>query len=157
MGWIRWQMAEPTGVIRSKCGRYKIVPVYNGEKEIQYYELRRYYDDNSFSKGLGGTIDDCKGQAEEWALDNPSVTASDIARDFIEMSTEEVESYLKDAEDKAISALAHNKWERFGYWASQSVHLRQLLGLSHTKSPFKPFADLARQMQARQSDVDSEE
>ena len=53
--------------------------------------------------------------------------------------------YLEDAELKAVKSLAQNKWSQFGYWAAQSVHLRKILGLSHTASPFKDFADLARE------------
>lgn len=60
------------------------------------------------------------------------------------MGPQAVEEYLQAAEHKAIAALAANKWERFGYWASQSVHLRKILGLSHTPSPFREFAELAR-------------
>jgi len=59
-------------------------------------------------------------------------------------STKQITEYLKDIEDKAVISLAANKWERFGYWASQSVHLRRILGLSRTGSPFRDFADLAR-------------
>ena len=57
---------------------------------------------------------------------------------------EEVREYLANAEYNAIVALAANKWERFGYWAAQSVHLRQILGISRTPSPFRDFANLAR-------------
>ena len=57
----------------------------------------------------------------------------------------QVEAYLREAEHNAIPSLAANKWERFGYWAAQSVHLRKLLGMSHTRSPFRDFAELARQ------------
>jgi len=58
----------------------------------------------------------------------------------------EIEQYLADAEQNAIMSLAANKWERFGYWASQAVHLRRILGLSNAPSPFRPFAKLARSM-----------
>jgi len=61
------------------------------------------------------------------------------------MDIEKVEEYLRDAENNAIVSMAANKWERFGYWASQSVHLRRILGLSRTRSPFREFAELARQ------------
>ena len=57
----------------------------------------------------------------------------------------EIEDYLQKAERNAIEAMAKNKWERFGYWASQVTHLRRILGISHTASPFREFADIARQ------------
>ena len=62
------------------------------------------------------------------------------------MKTEkEVREYLLECEQNALVSLAANKWERFGYWGAQSVHLRKILGLSHTQSPFRDFAELARQ------------
>lgn len=59
-------------------------------------------------------------------------------------TTQELEGYLVEAEDNAIVSMAANKWDRFGYWASISVHLRRILGLSRTPSPFRDFAELAR-------------
>ena len=56
----------------------------------------------------------------------------------------EILEYLKEAENNAIVSMAANKWERIGYWASQCVHLRRILGLSNTASPFRDFAELAR-------------
>ncbi len=61
-------------------------------------------------------------------------------------SKHEIEAYLAEAEYNAIVSMAANKWERFGYWASVAVHLRRILGLTTTPSPFRPFANLARQM-----------
>lgn len=63
-------------------------------------------------------------------------------------SQQEILEYLNEAESKAIDSMAANKWERFGYWASQAVHLRRILGLTNTPSPFHPFAVLARQMRS---------
>lgn len=63
-------------------------------------------------------------------------------------SRDQVIEYLNEAERKAIDSMAANKWERFGYWASQAVHLRRILGLSGTPSPFRPFSALARQMRS---------
>lgn len=60
-------------------------------------------------------------------------------------SPEEIRAYLQAAENKAITSMAANKWERFGYWAAMVVHLRKILGESHTPSPFREFAELARQ------------
>ena len=61
------------------------------------------------------------------------------------MKTEtEIIEYLKEAEHNAIVSMAANKWERFGYWAAQVTHLRRILGLSNTLSPFRGFAELAR-------------
>lgn len=60
------------------------------------------------------------------------------------MSPEQLEMYLSQAEQNAIKSLAKNKWERFGYWAAQSVHLRKILGVSHTASPFRVFSELAK-------------
>lgn len=59
-------------------------------------------------------------------------------------SKAEIAEYLEEAERNAITSMAANKWERFGYWAAQSVHLRKILGISHTESPFRDFAELAR-------------
>jgi len=59
-------------------------------------------------------------------------------------SEQETREYLREAEQNAITSLSANKWERFGYWAAQSVHLRKILGMSHTRSPFREFAELAR-------------
>ena len=59
-------------------------------------------------------------------------------------SREQLEAYLTDTERKAIASLAANKWLMFGYWAAMGVHLRKVLGLSRTASPFREFADLAR-------------
>jgi len=56
----------------------------------------------------------------------------------------EIQEYLAEAEQNALVSLAANKWERFGYWAAVSVHLRKILGLSHTPSPFRDFAILAQ-------------
>lgn len=56
----------------------------------------------------------------------------------------EVEKYLLVAQERAIVSMSQNKWERFGYWAAMSVHLRKLLGLSNTASPFRDFAEMAR-------------
>jgi len=39
----------------------------------------------------------------------------------------QIKQYLEEAEHNAITSLATNKWERFGYWAAQSVHLRKIL------------------------------
>lgn len=61
------------------------------------------------------------------------------------MDEDQIRDYLYEAEQSAITSMAANKWERFGYWAAQSVHLRKILGLSRTASPFREFADLARQ------------
>ncbi len=61
------------------------------------------------------------------------------------MKTEaEIREYLVNCEYQALTSLAANKWERFGYWASQSTHMRRILGLTSTPSPFRDFADLAR-------------
>ena len=60
-------------------------------------------------------------------------------------SETEISEYLAEAENNAVVSLAANKWERFGYWAAMSVHLRKMLGLSRTPSPFRDFAELARQ------------
>ena len=57
-----------------------------------------------------------------------------------------VEEYLAEAENNAVVSMAANKWERFGYWAAMSVHLRRILGMSHTTSPFRDFAEMARKM-----------
>jgi hypothetical protein len=62
------------------------------------------------------------------------------------LDREQMEIYLSRAEYNAIKALSQNKWERFGYWASQSVHLRKILGLSHKRSPFRELANLARKI-----------
>lgn len=51
--------------------------------------------------------------------------------------------YLADAERKAWVSLAAGKWDRFGYWAAHSVHLRRLLGLSREASPFAALVKLA--------------
>lgn len=64
--------------------------------------------------------------------------------DLIPIDCETVEKYLREAEENAIVSMAANKWERFGYWAAQSVHLRKILGLSRTPSPFRAYAELAR-------------
>jgi hypothetical protein len=61
-------------------------------------------------------------------------------------SEAEVKEYLTECENNAIVSLAANKWERFGYWAAQSVHLRKILGISNTASPFRIFADQARKI-----------
>ena len=60
------------------------------------------------------------------------------------MNQDEIEQYLDDAEHNALTSLAANKWERFGYWAAMSVHLRKILHLSRTPSPFRDFAKLAQ-------------
>ncbi len=57
---------------------------------------------------------------------------------------ETIKKYLEEAENKAITSMAANKWQMFGYWAAQSVHLRKILGLSRTPSPFRDFSELAR-------------
>lgn len=63
------------------------------------------------------------------------------------MKTEaEVREYLAQCERNALKALASNKWERFGYWGGQSVHLRAILGLSRTPSPFHEVAETARRL-----------
>lgn len=62
------------------------------------------------------------------------------------LNHDQVEAYLADAESKAITAMAQNKWVMFGYWAAQSVHLRKLLKMTHKPSPFRAFADLARKL-----------
>uniref|UniRef100_A0A6M3IQG5 Uncharacterized protein n=1 Tax=viral metagenome TaxID=1070528 RepID=A0A6M3IQG5_9ZZZZ len=59
-------------------------------------------------------------------------------------SETEIREYLINCEYKAIVSLAANKWERFGYWGGQSVHLRKILGLSSSPSPLRDFAELAR-------------
>lgn len=59
---------------------------------------------------------------------------------------DKIEEYLQEAEQNAIVSMAAMKWERFGYWAAQSVHLRKILGLSRTPSPFRGFAELAREL-----------
>ena len=45
-----------------------------------------------------------------------------------------IENYLREAEGKALTSLAAYKWERFGYWAAQSILLH-----------FRDFAKLAQQ------------
>jgi len=60
------------------------------------------------------------------------------------LDADKIEKYLEEAEENALVSMAANKWERFGYWAAQSVHLRKILGLSRTPSPFRDFAELAR-------------
>lgn len=60
-------------------------------------------------------------------------------------SENEIREYLVNCEYNALVSLASNKWERFGYWASQSVHLRKILGISSTASPYRDFAKLARE------------
>ena len=61
-------------------------------------------------------------------------------------SESEIVGYLQEAENNAIVAMAANKWERYGYWAAQVTHLRGILGLRFSPSPFRPFAELARTM-----------
>ncbi len=61
-------------------------------------------------------------------------------------SQEDVVAYLAEAEQNAIVSMAANKWERFGYWAAMSVHLRKVLGTGHTASPFREFARLAQRL-----------
>jgi hypothetical protein len=60
-----------------------------------------------------------------------------------------IEKYLQNATDRAIVSMSQNKWERFGYWASTVVHLRKILGLSNTASPFRDYAEIARQQVER--------
>lgn len=59
---------------------------------------------------------------------------------------DEIEEYLRECEESAISSMAANKWSMFGYWAAQSVHMRKILGMSRTPSPFRAFANLAREL-----------
>lgn len=59
-------------------------------------------------------------------------------------SEREVQEYLTEAENNAVVSMASMKWERFGYWAAQVTHLRRILGISSTTSPFREFAELAR-------------
>ena len=61
-------------------------------------------------------------------------------------SRKDVVEYLADCERKALTSLAANKWLMFGYWAAMAVHLRRVLKLSHTASPFRPLADLAEEL-----------
>jgi hypothetical protein len=58
----------------------------------------------------------------------------------------ELGPYLALAERKALVSLAAGKWDRFGYWAAHSVHLRKLTGQSRTSSPFAPFVKLAERI-----------
>jgi len=69
------------------------------------------------------------------------------------MDKEQIEEYLEVAEYNAFTSLAANKWERFGYWAGMSVHLRRILGFSRHPSPFRDFAELARKKLNRQYEV----
>jgi len=47
---------------------------------------------------------------------------------------------MKEAEEKALDALARYKFQMFGYWAGVWVHLNRISGL---KKP-NPFADLVK-------------
>lgn len=58
----------------------------------------------------------------------------------------QIEKYLQDAEFNAIKNMARGKWLLFGYWAAQAVHLRRILGLTSTHSPFRQFKDLAERI-----------
>ena len=58
----------------------------------------------------------------------------------------QIEKYLQDAEFNAIKSIARGKWSLFGYWAAQSVHLRRILGITSSASPFRPLKDLAVRM-----------
>jgi|GEM_PF-6574521 len=60
------------------------------------------------------------------------------------LSEEETREYLLEAEHKAIVALSRQKWEVFGYWASQAVHLRRILGISNSRSPLMEFSNFAK-------------
>jgi hypothetical protein len=137
MAIIEWKESPDGNHLESKCERFRIHPVFLEHETPQYFFLED--KENTFLKRFGETLVECMRKAEE-EMQRPSMTR------------EQIEEYLRNAENKAIKSLAQNKWERFGYWASQSVHLRRLLGLSRTRSPFRPFADLARQMVDAQSE-----
>lgn len=51
---------------------------------------------------------------------------------------------LSDAENEAWVRLAQGKYGQFGYWAAKVVQFRELLGLTHTPTPFKELVLLAR-------------
>lgn len=52
---------------------------------------------------------------------------------------------MKDAEEKALDALAGYKFIMFGYHASRWVNYKQLLG-EQTPSPFTDLVRLAQEM-----------
>jgi hypothetical protein len=60
------------------------------------------------------------------------------------MTTKEMVQYLETSERKAWVSLAAGKWDRFGYWAAHTVHLRRLLGLSREPSPFSTLVTTAK-------------
>ena len=62
------------------------------------------------------------------------------------ISEDEVKRYLEEAESNALVSLAAHKFERFGYWAAQCVHLRKILGVNKSPSPFRAFVRLAREI-----------
>ena len=51
---------------------------------------------------------------------------------------------LADAENQAWIQLARGKYSQLGYWAAKVVQFRELLGESHTPTPFRELVRLAR-------------
>ena len=54
------------------------------------------------------------------------------------------ERLLREAEVNAWKALSQGKYSGFGYWAAKSVQFRELLGRSHTPSPFAELREFAK-------------
>jgi len=55
-----------------------------------------------------------------------------------------IEQKLQEAQDKAWDNLARGKFSNFGYWAAKVVQCREMLGLSHTPSPFSNLVKFAK-------------
>ena len=55
---------------------------------------------------------------------------------------------LKEAEERAIDALARYKFTMFGYWAGIWVHLNRISG-SRYRNPFTEIVKTARTLRAR--------
>jgi hypothetical protein len=68
-----------------------------------------------------------------------------IVRETYDMA---IEAKLKEAEHRALDALARYKFMSFGYWAAMWVHFNKLEG-NHRPNPFRPVVYAARALKNR--------
>ena len=60
-----------------------------------------------------------------------------------------LDSEIREAERQAWNALAHGKYQMFGYWGGILVHLRRIAGRSSEPSPFRELVRVARERQPK--------
>ena len=57
-----------------------------------------------------------------------------------------IKNKMNEAETKAWENLNRGKFSNFGYWAAKVVQCREMLGISHTPSPFADLVKFAKEI-----------